>query len=336
MAAPGLLAFPRMMHARLDGHYRDDRRYPAAIVNVTNRCNLACRHCFVFRDGNPNAAPVSVRDEPDDDAILDTLRALRERHGIVSMLWMGGEPLLRRRLLARGIPLFERNTITTNGTVPLVDFGPEVLYVVSLDGPEDVNDALRGEGTHRRVLRNLDRLPPDFASPVQVQCVVTRRNERRIAELVAGLRDTRVGWLTFSFYVPRSGEESVDAWPTIADRAWAVREVMRLKRLHGGFVRNSTRSLELMLPPHATRVTQACPARDLVLPLYLEGDRFVTPFCCYGNDVDCSRCGAWVVFDLAARAEARTPAGGPPSHPVERAARSFAGRRSPHKRQAES
>ncbi|MEW6268496.1 MAG: radical SAM protein [Thermodesulfobacteriota bacterium] len=298
-----------MIGARLCGHYREDGRYPAAIVNVTNRCNLACRHCFVFRDGNPNQAPASVRDEPGDDALLETLRALRERHGIVSMLWMGGEPLLRRGLLARGIELFARNTITTNGTVPLVDFGPDVLYVVSLDGPEDVNDALRGAGTYRRVLRNLERLPRGFASPVQVQCVVTRQNQHRLGELALALRRTRVGWLTFSFYVPRAHDESAEAWPTLEARAWAVREVMRLKRLHGGFVRNSTRSLELMLPPHATRVTAACPARDVVLPLYLEGDQLVTPFCCYGNDVDCARCGAWVVFDLAARAEAsRRPA----------------------------
>ncbi len=292
-----------MVGARLSGYYREDRRYSAAIVNVTNRCNLSCRHCFVFRDGNPNLAPRSVRDEPSDEDLLATLRMLRDRHGIVSMLWMGGEPLLRRTLLERGIPLFARNTITTNGTVPLVDFGPGVLYVVSLDGPEEVNDALRGGGTYRRVLRNLERLAPGFSSPVQVQCVVTRRNQEHLGELVQALRGTRVGWLTFSFYVPRANDGSGDAWPTLDERAWAVREVMRLKRLHGGFIRNSTRSLELMLPPHATRVTAACPARDVVLPLYLEGHDLVTPFCCYGNDVDCTRCGAWVVFDLAARAE---------------------------------
>jgi uncharacterized Fe-S cluster-containing radical SAM superfamily protein len=302
-AAPSLLAGSRMMLARLTGHYREDRRYPAAIVNVTNRCNLACRHCFVFREGNPNQAPASVHDEPANDDLLATLAALRDRHGIVSMLWMGGEPLLRRALLARGIPLFARNTITTNGTVPLVDFGPDVLYVVSLDGPEEVNDALRGAGTYRRVLRNLGRLPETFASPVQVQCVVTRRNERRLEELVLALRETRVGWVTFSFYVPRASDTSEEAWPTIEARSWAVGEVLRLKRAHGGFVRNSTRSLELMLPPHATRVTASCPAREHVLPLYLDGRTLVTPFCCYGNDVDCARCGAWVVFDLAAREE---------------------------------
>ena len=69
----------------------------------------------------------------------------------------------------------------------------------------------------------------------------------------------------------------------------------------GGFVRNAARMLELMLPPYCQQVTDACPARDHVLPLYLDGDHFTTPFCCYGNDVDCTRCGAWVVFHLASR-----------------------------------
>jgi MoaA/NifB/PqqE/SkfB family radical SAM enzyme len=236
-----------------------------------------------------------------DDEILETLAALRDRHGIVSMLWMGGEPLLRRALLARGVRLFRMNTVTTNGTVPLVDLGPDVLYVVSLDGPEDLNDALRGTGTFRRVMRTLARLPPPFRSPVQVQCVVTRRNQGRLGELVEALRGTRAGWITFSFYVPRAGDVGADAWPTNEDRRAAVEEVMRLKALHPTFVRNSARSLALMLPREAKRVTDACPARDAVLPLYLEGRGFVTPFCCYGNDVDCDRCGAWVVFHLAAK-----------------------------------
>jgi sulfatase maturation enzyme AslB (radical SAM superfamily) len=303
MTQPAADASP-LDRVRLTGHYRDDARYPAAIVNVTNRCNLSCTHCFVFRDGNPNDAPASVREEMDDDAILATLAALRDRHGIVSMLWMGGEPLLRRSLIARGLGLFPRNTITTNGTIPLIDFGPDVLYVVSLDGPEDLNDALRGAGTFRRVMRTLESLPAAFASPVQVQCVVTRRNQDRLEELVRAVRGTRAAWITFSFYVPRLGDSGDDAWPTNEDRREALEEVMRLKAGNSAFVRNSARSLALMLPSDAKLVTSACPARDEVLPLYLEGQRFVTPFCCYGNDVDCDRCGAWVVFHLAAKREA--------------------------------
>jgi MoaA/NifB/PqqE/SkfB family radical SAM enzyme len=293
------------IRAELVGAYRPDAPYPSAMVNVTNTCNLSCEHCFVFREGNPNEAPRSIRDEMPDALMLETLTALRDRHGISSMMWMGGEPLLKRKLVEKGLRLFERNSITTNGTVPLVDFGPDVLYVVSLDGPEDLNDAIRGKGVYRRVLRNLSRLPEDFSSPVQVQCVITRRNQHRLEELVQAVRATRAGWMTFSFYVPRQNETRGDAWATNEERVGAVQEVMRLKKRYPGFVRNSRRSLELMRPEHAKRVTEECLAQRYILPLYLDGDRFRTPFCCYGNDVDCERCGAWAVFHLAARLSGR-------------------------------
>jgi sulfatase maturation enzyme AslB (radical SAM superfamily) len=299
-----------MIRATLSGQYRDDARYASATVNVTNHCNLTCQHCFIYRDGNPNEAPTSIRAEMSDADMLETLTGLRDRHGLGSMLWMGGEPLLKRRLLAQGVRLFARNTITTNGTIPLPDFGPSVHYVVSLDGPEDLNDALRGAGTFRRVLRNLSRLAPGFSSTVQVQCVVTRRNQHRLEELVDALRETPIGWMTFTFYVPRQNDDTGDAWETNQERAGAVHEVRRLKALHGGFVRNTTRSLELMLPGVCETVTAHCPTRKLVLPLWLEGDHFTTPFCCYGNDVDCDRCGAWVVFQQAGRMEQGAAVGG--------------------------
>jgi len=297
------------LRVELTGSYRADAAYPAAIVNVTNKCNLHCAHCFVYREGNPNEAPASLRDEMDEDAMLETLAGLRDRHGIRSLLWMGGEPMLKKDLLARGIPLFESNIITTNGSVPLVDFGPEVLYVVSLDGPPVQNDRIRGEGVYARVMRNLERLPEDFSSPIQVQCAVTALNQDHLEELVVALQSTRVGWMTFSFYVPRRDERGGNAWPDNHARLVAVREVERLKRAHPRFVRNHARSLALMAPGEAERVTADCPARRHVLPLYLEGDHFVTPFCCYGNDVDCERCGAWVVFHLAARRGEREAAG---------------------------
>jgi hypothetical protein len=56
----------------------------------------------------------------------------------------------------------------------------------------------------------------------------------------------------------------------------------------------------LTLSENAKRVTDDCLSKKMVLPLYLEGDEFVTPFCCHGNDVDCDLCGGWVVFHLAA------------------------------------
>lgn len=294
---PGELLDQRVVYAH---GYRAEARYPAAMVNVTNRCNLSCAHCFVYQDDNPNAA-LGPRRELSTDEMLKILVALRDRHGLGHMLWMGGEPLLRRDLLGRGVGLFPSNTVTTNGTLPLVDLGPDVLYVVSLDGPEAINDAIRGTGSFGRVLRRLGELPADFASPVQVQCTVTPTNQGHLAELVEALVDTRVGWMTFSFVVPYPGAGPDLAWPDLAARMQAVEEVRALKERFGGFVRNRSAALDLMAPESAPAITAHCPLQAWVLPLWLDGDRFTTPFCCYGNGPDCSRCGAWAVFDIASR-----------------------------------
>ncbi len=271
--------------------------FPSAMVNVTNRCNLSCKHCFVFREGNPN----EVEGEMSAERVLEQLERLRDRHGIQRMLWMGGEPMIRWRMLQRGVRLFAQNTITTNGTIPLRDFGPEVIYVVSLDGPRAINDALRGEGVFDRVMATVAALPADFSSTVMVQCVVHRQNELELEALLEALRPTRVQGVAFSFYVPRAAEQSERAWPSVQEREPTIDRVLDLKRRHEGFVWNSTRGLELMRPATARLVTQHCPLVLTTLPLYIDGDRFTTPFCCYGNDVDCDRCGSWGVFAAAAK-----------------------------------
>jgi MoaA/NifB/PqqE/SkfB family radical SAM enzyme len=236
--------------------------------------------------------------------MLEALAALRDRHGIVHMLWMGGEPLLRKGLVVEGVKLFASNTVTTNGTIPLVDLGPDVLYVVSLDGPPEVNDAVRGEGTFNRVMSNLEALPDGFTTPIQVQCTVTPNNQDHLRELVEAIVDTRVAWVTFSFVVPSAGDVSDAVWADLESRMVAVEAVRRLKVEFPSFVRNRSTALDLMAPESAPAVVADCPSKKILLPLWLDGDHLTTPFCCYGDDVDCQRCGAWVVFDLASRAVA--------------------------------
>ena len=272
-------------------------RYPSAMVNVTNRCNLRCKHCFVFRDGNPNQPDGEMK----PDRVLSELRRLRGRHGIHRMLWMGGEPMLRWRMLEKGLSLFQHNTITTNGTVPLKDFGPDLIYVISLDGPREVNDPVRGSGVFDRVMKTVAAIPDGFRPTVMVQCVVHRENQDRLEELVRELLPTNVQGLTFSFYVPRAGETSPQAWESNEERERAVDIALDLKRRYSDFIWNSGRSLELMRPPTAKLVTDHCPMQQTTLPLYIDGDSFTTPFCCYGNDVDCDRCGSWGVFATAAK-----------------------------------
>jgi MoaA/NifB/PqqE/SkfB family radical SAM enzyme len=274
------------------------RQYPAALVNITNRCTLRCKHCFIYRDGNPN----DPQNEMDTPTMIGKLSELQRRHGIQTMLWMGGEPLLRPDVLYQGVKLFERNTVTTNGTIDLIDL-PRCTYVISIDGPRPLNDAVRGRGSFNKVMKTLSRVPEHFEATVMCQCAVTRLNEDSLEELVKHLRPTRAEGMIFSFYVPPQNDKSELTWASLQRRDKAVYEVLKLKEKYPDFIWNNRRSLELTLSENAKQVTDNCPSKKYVLPLYLEGDQFVTPFCCYGNDVDCDLCGAWVVFYLAAKLE---------------------------------
>jgi hypothetical protein len=109
--------------------------------------------------------------------------------------------------------------------------------------------------------------------------------------------------MTFSFYVPTHNDTSDLTWGSLERRDKAVETVITLKKKYPDFIWNKSRALELTTSQNAPAVTANCPSKQLVLPLYLEDNEFVTPFCCHGNDVDCDLCGSWVVFHLAARIE---------------------------------
>jgi MoaA/NifB/PqqE/SkfB family radical SAM enzyme len=272
------------------------RQYPAALINVTNKCTLRCKHCFVFRDSNPN----DPRGEMDDATALKKIAERKERHGIETVLWMGGEPLLRPHVLREGTKMFSRNIVTTNGTIDLIEL-TRTTYVVSIDGPPELNDHIRGKGCFEKIMKTLSRVPEEFGPTVMCQCAVTKVNEDALEELVELLLPTRAEGMTFSFYVPTKNDTSELTWGSLERRDKAVREVMRLKEKYRGFIWNSSGGLELTLSPNAKSVTDNCPALMFLLPLYLDGDEFVSPFCCYGNDVDCDLCGSWAVFNLAAK-----------------------------------
>jgi len=234
--------------------------------------------------------------------MINKLSELQKLHGIQVMLWMGGEPLLRPDVLREGAKLFARNTVTTNGTLDPIEL-PNCTYVISIDGPPELNDAIRGKGTFKKVMDTLSRIPKNFGATVICQCVVTRQNEDSLEELVQLLRPTRAKGMTFSFYVPQRMDGSDLTWGSLNRRDKAVQRVMKLKEKYPGFIWSNRRSLELMLSENARAVTDNCPSKRLILPLYLQGSEFVKPYCCYGNDVDCDLCGAWVVFWLAAKLE---------------------------------
>ncbi|MFN0147972.1 MAG: radical SAM protein [Dehalococcoidia bacterium] len=275
-----------------------DVEYASALVNVTNVCNLSCTHCFVFRADNPN----KPKDKMDDATMLHQLETLRDKHGIKSMLFMGGEPMIRKALVLAAMPLFERSSIVTNGTygIPSV---PGHLVTVSLDGPEEMSDAIRGQGVFQKVKEAVFARDPADGTTVMLQMTITRQNAPGIEEFVETVKEWPITGLAFTFYVPTRDDHTGLGWDDLRERDEVVRRVIAVKQKYPGLVKSNVGALELMFSDRSLESTgvhgENCGLRK-TLPLYMgEGGNFERTFCCYGNDVDCTKCGAYGVFNGA-------------------------------------
>jgi len=274
-----------------------DRQFQNALVIVTNACNLTCQHCFVFRDDTPN----NPRDKMSDRKMLRQLEVLRDKHGIKAMLFMGGEPMIKKELVLEGMKLFEKSSIVTNGTygIPSV---PGHLVTVSLDGPEKHNDEIRGEGVFQKVKKAVFERDPTDGTIVMLQMVVARSNADYTEEFLQEVQDWPLSGVAFTFYVPTRNDQSELVWHDLKERDEAIRKVMELKSKYP-ILKVNIGTLELMMSAVSLETTgengDICPLKK-TLPLYVgEGGEFERTFCCYGNDVDCSKCGAYGVFNSA-------------------------------------
>jgi MoaA/NifB/PqqE/SkfB family radical SAM enzyme len=128
-------------------------------VEVTNRCNSSCSHCFVRARGRErrSLAPDLVR----------TL--VREGYdaGYRHLHVTGGEPLLWDGLpgifdyaFALG---YQTAFLNTNGTLLTGDVSRklaahrDLAVSVSLQGPRRLHDSMRGKGSYHRALKGIDK-----------------------------------------------------------------------------------------------------------------------------------------------------------------------------------
>jgi MoaA/NifB/PqqE/SkfB family radical SAM enzyme len=273
-----------------------ESEFPAALVNVTNVCNLECAHCFVFRDSNPN----SPRDKMDDATMLRELEALRDKHGIRTMLFMGGEPMIRKDLVFKAMELFDECSIVTNGTygIPSV---PGHVVTVSLDGPEALNDPIRGDGVFQKVKQAVFERDANDGTSVILQMAITKQNEAGIEDFIEEVKDWPISGVAFTFYVPQIDDDTGMSWDDLKERDPIVDRAIAIKKKYPHIVKANVGALELMKSDVALNSTgetgENCPMHDM-LPLYMgNGGQFERTFCCYGNEVDCSRCGAYAVFN---------------------------------------
>jgi MoaA/NifB/PqqE/SkfB family radical SAM enzyme len=118
-----------------------------AEFDVTDNCNLRCKHCYHFQ----SKEDIKTQDLP--TSIWEKRFNELYKSGIRAVLLVGGEPALRIDVLMLADKTFPLVYVITNGTIRIPEEFNHRLFV-SIDGLQKTNDAIRGNGVFSRVLKN--------------------------------------------------------------------------------------------------------------------------------------------------------------------------------------
>ncbi len=201
------------------------------VVELTDRCNLSCQHCFAGRHGGSHDLPLEV---------LQRVLAEARAHGFGHLSFTGGDPTVHPQFLEALRLSREAGydySFVTNGwnfvsiyerILPYRDRLTVVTF--SLDGAtEATHDQLRGKGSFRRALRAMSVCIAEDI-PFTINMVITAHNRHQLGEMVElaarlGSLGLRLCHLMPS---PRSAALGLDLSP--ADRKAVEAEVALLGR----------------------------------------------------------------------------------------------------------
>jgi 12,18-didecarboxysiroheme deacetylase len=166
---------------------------PVVIWNITQKCNLSCRHCYAAGSSSPE----TELNFEEGKKLLDDLSAF----GCPVVLFSGGEPLSRPDLpdlaeyaVSKGL----RAVVSTNGT--LIDGKTAekfrrigLSYVgISLDGLQAVHDRFRGRSGAFEEAMNGIRICMEAGLKVGLRFTVCRENVAEIPGIFKLIRDERI------------------------------------------------------------------------------------------------------------------------------------------------
>ena len=142
------------------------------LLNITNKCNLKCKHCYLGDSGNKE---IGVK-------LFENAVSQFEDMGGLKLMISGGEPLLHSKFreLMEILPSYElRVVVLSNGTLirkkeaeKLSEYVDEVQ--VSIDGIKS-HDLLRGKGSYDKAMRGISALQGS-GIPVSIATMVHRYN----------------------------------------------------------------------------------------------------------------------------------------------------------------
>ena len=257
------------------------KRPGAAAVDITNRCNLRCKHCYWWEQDHPQ--------ELDDRDMVQLFRRLKTQ-GMRAAILYGGEPALRLDVCRAATEIFDGVLVFTNGTLGLPELGSG-QWIVSLDGSKEVNDKIRGQGVFDSAVESIKRAP----IPPIVHMTISRLNAACLEDFVREMLELPIKGMGFSFFTPIRGLDQQDLIIPIEERKGVAKRLLALREKYGervGFTRAMARQVLADGSFSSWNSYERCPVSKGLQCYRADGTR---KLCTYGDDADCSQCGCAAV-----------------------------------------
>lgn len=255
------------------------------VLFISDRCNLACKHCTVYNQKNPVTKSFEKIREELEYSYKQGSRFV-DFEGGEPTLWKDGDKDLNSLLrLAKEIGFYS-TTITTNAQMPFMESEADSIWV-SLDGLGEYHDDIRGKGAFDRLVKNIATANHPALS---VNMVINSRNRSSVEETIEFAKtNPHIKSISLNFHTPYPGTESLFLdWEK---RAEVIDLIIRKKKA-GYPIMNSVSGLKLM---KTNQFKKYCWVTNFILS---DGTRLTE---CAGKTAGvCDRCGLSMAGEMNA------------------------------------
>jgi sulfatase maturation enzyme AslB (radical SAM superfamily) len=286
-ASPPTSIFPTLP---LSSPLLDELQPSALSVDVTNACNLRCKHCFW--DSYDEELSTGTNGD-----ILDSVKEVLKKYPtITNITWYGGEPLISNKtieIVRQGLTFKKNNLIMTNGTFPIPEWRDNAHFGISMDGTQKIHDLIRGVNVYNKIKKNiLSAKAKDIRifllyciNAINIDCIPDFLKEWGHISGLSGIG--------FTAYTPILGKPS---YLTLSDRQRdsVVSVLTRMKKRYGKLICNTEVMIELIRAKYGEELAHHCQMNVFntrnVNSLHLCNDGSVRVPCALGKGADHVHC----------------------------------------------
>lgn len=199
-------------------------------IQLTNRCNLCCKHCFEWSEDhkgyNRNYDAKTIGKELPIEIIE---KVLRETDKIKSNLFLwGGEPLVYKKWeeLIALLEKYKRWTVLCTNGINITEKIDSILKIsenlailTSIEGFEDANDKIRGKGSFQNAMDGINTIlnlqkEGIYLGKQSVHCTINNYNVFRLFEFVEYMESLGIDtlYICFPWYITKTLANKMDMY----------------------------------------------------------------------------------------------------------------------------